>query len=421
MYHDQTTRPLQDIRWELFTLLAHGAFVTIVDKTGYDGWLDPVAYQRIGAAFADVREHREHFGQSPLREVGIYFSARTRDWYGRENPARYYAAFQGLHKACVLEHIPYSILLDENLTLAGLQQFPVVCLPHATVVCDREVKTFREYVEKGGHLIVTGHSGLYDRHGAPQERSSLAELIGARFVRRLDSLDNWVRFPARAAAPAPDRPTASSERGADAIFNGIPQDWPFLVEGPAAVYEPTTATTAGELLQPFRAPNRPDGFGPDWPLSAESAVGPAALIHPLGAGCVVTFACSPDTATASEHHIVEVRRLLRNTVRWLHPQPAVDVQAPANVEAVVTDDAGQRRLRVHLLAYNPTPQTTPPRNRPYVMPGLIEDPPLYRASVRIDRPVRSATTLRPTTEVQHQEGRVNLLVNDVHETLILDY
>ena len=51
MYHDQTTRPLNDLRWELMTLLAHGSFVTVVDKTAYDGWLDSVAYRRIGAAF----------------------------------------------------------------------------------------------------------------------------------------------------------------------------------------------------------------------------------------------------------------------------------------------------------------------------------------------------------------------------------
>jgi hypothetical protein len=187
------------------------------------------------------------------------------------------------------------------------------------------------------------------------------------------------------------------------------------------VYEPTTATAVGELLQPFRAPNRPDGFGPDWPLSADSVVGPAVLVHPIGDGCVLTFACSPDTATAGEHHIVEVRRLLRNAVRLLHPQPAVDIQAPANVEAVVSNDPGQRRLRVHLLAYNPTPQTTPPRNRPYVMPGLIEDAPLYRVSVHIGRPIRSAATIRPTTQMRQDQGRIDLLVNDVHETLVLDY
>ena len=36
-YADQTTRPLNDIRWELFALLSHGAFVTMVDKLAYDG------------------------------------------------------------------------------------------------------------------------------------------------------------------------------------------------------------------------------------------------------------------------------------------------------------------------------------------------------------------------------------------------
>ena len=64
MYHDQTTRPLNDIRWELFTLLSHGAFVTMVDKTGFDGWLDPVAYERIGKAFNEVHAKRHISGIS---------------------------------------------------------------------------------------------------------------------------------------------------------------------------------------------------------------------------------------------------------------------------------------------------------------------------------------------------------------------
>jgi hypothetical protein len=33
VYHDQTTRPLHDMRWELLTLLAHGAFVTALSTT----------------------------------------------------------------------------------------------------------------------------------------------------------------------------------------------------------------------------------------------------------------------------------------------------------------------------------------------------------------------------------------------------
>jgi hypothetical protein len=106
MYHDQTTRPLNDMRWEMYTLLAHGAFVTLVDKTGFDGRLDPMAYARIGELFHEARSKQQQFGFAPVQEVGIYFSSRTRDWYGRERPASYFQSFQGAHKAMVYEHIP---------------------------------------------------------------------------------------------------------------------------------------------------------------------------------------------------------------------------------------------------------------------------------------------------------------------------
>ena len=101
MYHDQTTRPLNDIRWELMTLLAHGSFVTMVDKTAYDGWLDPVAYRRIGKAFREAKAMRGSFAGRPVQDVAIYFSSRTRDWFGREEPAKYFQAFQGAHQALV--------------------------------------------------------------------------------------------------------------------------------------------------------------------------------------------------------------------------------------------------------------------------------------------------------------------------------
>ena len=93
----------------MLTLLAHGAFVTMIDKTAYDGGLDPVAYQRIGDVLREARAKRGHFGQDPVREVGLYFSARTRDWVARENPTTYFQSFQGAHKACVLEHIPFGV------------------------------------------------------------------------------------------------------------------------------------------------------------------------------------------------------------------------------------------------------------------------------------------------------------------------
>lgn len=422
MYHDQTTRPLNDIRWELFTLLSHGAFVTMVDKTGFDGWLDPVAYQRIGAAFHEVHAQRAHFGHRPVFDVGLYFSSRTRDWVGRENAASYFQSFQGAHKACVLGHLQFGVLLDENASLDSLQRFPVVCLPQVAILSEQELALFRRYVEEGGQLLVTGHSGQFDRLGQPLAESTLSGLIGAKVKGRLESLDNWVRL-----APSEDphldslgKEIAHAQKAGDgAAVSGQP---PFLVKGPATIYEPTTAQGLGQLLRPHRTRRQLEGReGTAWPLSADSPVGPAILIHQVGKGTTLTFAGSPDFATASEHHLVEARKLFRNAVRFLQATPRVQITAPANVEAVVTDDPATRTLRVHFIAYNPTPQTTPERNRPYVLPGLVEDAPLFKASIVLAQTPRDAQTLNPATRLDHQENRLDLTIADVHEVVLIRY
>lgn len=407
MYHDQTTRPLADIRWELLSLLAHGAFVTMVDKTGFDGWLDPVAYERIGEAFAEVHDKRAHFGQAPLADVGLYFSHRTRDWVGREKPGEYFTAFQGAHKALVYEHIPYGIVLDENADLETLRRFPVVVVPNAGILDEKEVNLFDAYVRAGGSLVVTGLSGCYDRMGNKAEASALEALVGARLVGPLDSLDNWVHL-------APDTP--------DALCDGIPTDWPFLVKGPAAVYAPESAQAWGALRKPHRTTRQQEGReGTGWPMSAEEAVGPALLLNRVGDGKVLTVAASPDYAAASEHHIVEARRLLTNAIRHLHPEPRVRITAPATVQTVISDDPEARTLRIHLLGYNSPPQTTPAENRPHILPALMEAAPLFRVSVQVNAPVTDVAALNPLTTLTRTGNTIEAVIEDVHEVLLIRY
>ncbi len=419
MYHDQTTRPLHDMRWEMFALLSHGAFVTLIDKTGYDGWLDPVAYDRMGEVLADARSRQEHFGQPPLYQVGLYFSARTRDWVGRENPAAYFQSFLGAHKACVLEHLPLGVVMDENVTQESLRQFPIVSLSDTRIISDRELTLLKQYVEQGGNLLVTGFAGQFDRLGKPLDDSRLSELIGAHARQRLESADNWVRFSKENVTA----PTTGADRAdVSGLWDGIRLDWPFLVKGPATVYEPTTAVAVGELLQPHRSPRQLSGQQTtEWPMSAGQVVGPAVLVNRLGKGRVVTLAAAADFATASEHHIVEARWMFRNAVQLLDPEPALQITAPANVEAVITDDPQRRLLRVHLVAYNPTPQTTPATNRPYVLPGLIEQEPIYRASILVRRPVKDVTTVGKTLALKRDGAQVHLTIEGVHEVVVIAY
>ena len=285
-------------------------------------------------------------------------------------------------------------------------------LPHAAILSDREVRTLGDYVGQGGNLILTGWSGLLGQRGEPREKSALSELAGARLVRRLDSLDNWVRLP---------KSGKSSEPAAQ-LSRGIPGDWPFLVKGPAVVLEATSAQPAGELLQPFRTTRQREGReGTDWPMSADSRVGPAILVNEVGKGKVLTFACSPDYATASEHHIVEARRLLADAIRFLNPNPRIRITAPTTVQAIVTDDPATRTLRVHLLGYNSPPQTTPPKDRPHILPGLIEDAPTYRVTIELAESIKRATAFNKSTDLKQRGRRLEATINDIHDVLIVSY
>ncbi len=421
VYHNQTTRPLNDMRWELFTLLAHGAFVTMIDKTAYDGGLDPVAYERIGAAFKEARGKRQHFGHRPVMEVGIYFSSRTRDWYGREKPGDYFQSFQGMHKAMVYEHIPWGVVLDENANLETLKQYDIVCLPNAAILSPAEITLLRGYVEQGGRLIVTGLSGLLGRRGEPLKETVLADLVGATLVGRLNSVDNHVRFPTQGDFGIA-RPALSAKPAVGLLYEGIRPDWPFLVKGPAAIYKATTATPLGELMKPHRTVRQQQAKeSTDWPMSADAPVGPAILINTIGKGTVLTFTGSPDFATAGEHHIVEARRLIRNAMRFLQPKPRIEITAPAHVETVVTDDAATRTLRVHLIGYLSPPATTPPTNRPYVLPSVIEDLPMCRATLQVGSGIEGVEALNPSTTLRRNGSRIELVVNDIHEVVLIRY
>lgn len=424
MYHDQTTRPLNDIRWELLTLLAHGAFVTIVDKTAFDGSLDPVAYERFREAFAEVQRKRQHFGQSPVPDVGIYFSSRSRDWCGRDNASRYFQSFQGAHRACVLEHLQFGVVLDENVDLDTLKRYPIVCLANTAIVSDDEVHLLRRYVEQGGRLLITGQSGLSDRFGNPRTDSVLANLVGARVKRLLETHDNWIQFGVGQNAEETPQNADDATAALTVLSAGIRTDWPFLVEGPAVAYEPTSAVPIGALIPPHRTARQLQGrLQTDWPMSPDveaEPVGPAFLLHRIGKGMVLTCAASPDFATVSEHPVVAARKVFRNAVALLYPEPPVDIDAPANVEAIVTRDGPSGPMRVHLIAYNSTPQATPPRNRPYVIPGLVEEAPMYRVRMTLrDTPV-DVQAWNPSTRVQQQGRTIEAVVEDIHEVILIE-
>ncbi|MBM3496075.1 MAG: hypothetical protein FJX72_17405, partial [Armatimonadetes bacterium] len=410
-YHDFTVRPAAEIEWEVMTYLAHGAQCTIVDKLYYDGALEPAAYDRIGLAFAGARAKRDLFGHEPVPEVGIYYSARSRDWWGRADPPKYMRAFWGAHLALVQAHIPMGCILDERATAEVLRTYPVVWLPGVTILSDAEVEMLTRYVQEGGRLLVTGLTGVCDRYGKPQERSGIESLIGARLVRcELQYNDNYLSLPEKAT----DRAGADL---LDALLTDVPARLPLLVHGPLAMYETTTATGIGELSLAHRSENNL------WVghMSAGKPAGPAILLNAIGKGRVVTIPCAVDAGFVGDYRLAEHRNLMRNAIRWLNPKPPVTIEAPANVETVVTRDTKRKRLLVHFVAWNspPTFSSAAFPNGKRVLPPVMEAPQTYSAHVTIGVPFKGVRTVLKGSRVTVRGPRATLVSSSIHDALVI--
>ena len=416
-YFDPTIRPVAEMKWEVLTYASLGTQCTVVDKVNYDGTLDPLAYERLGQVFGEVRQKREFFKHKPIQEVGLYYSSRSRDWFGREAAPKYFAAFSGAHKGLVQSHITLGMIMDENVSAERLREFPVVYLPNAAILSEREISLFDEYVSGGGNLLVTGLSGLYDRYGNLQKQSSLAGLLGVSLVKPiLGYHDNYVRLPG-----------GLSHGDGRILLENIPPDWPALTWGPAAVFEATRAKAYGELLVAFRsllAPPFVPGTAPEppsAPLSAGEIVGPAVFVGQRGKGKTIYVPCCPDASLTSNFRIPENRNLIRNLIRFLNPEPRVKVQAPLNVEAVVTHDEARGRLLVHLICFSAPATGTAaafPNGR-LVLPPEMEEPMAYEAQIQIRERFSEAQALSREATISVKGNQIRLGTSSVHEVVIV--
>lgn len=400
-YTDYTLRPEADLRWEAFTYLSHGAHLFLIDDALYDGRLQSQVYDRMGRLFEEIEKKEPYFGYPHLHEVGLYYSAKTRDWYAREQPSRYENAIIGAHRAMAESHIAVDILFDEDVTLDRLKQYPVIVLPNVAILDDNEVRLFEAYVQGGGALIATQDTGLYDENGRVLSRCVLERVLGIRYKSQTAFRNCFFRLPQGPLA------------------NGVLPDWDILVTGTANVVEISGGEAVGELRIPFYdgPPFHPIGIAPH--NSPWKAVGPAVVLNQYGQGRTAYIACGPDAAYVGDYAIPEHRLVLRNIVRHLHSRREISIEAPLAVEAVATHDVTGRRYLIHFIGYQGA-RVVGGMRLP-VRPSTIEEQPLYRARVSLTQAPRSVHAASPTTVIELLGNSVSLQIEEIHETMIVSY
>ncbi|MFO7945562.1 MAG: hypothetical protein R6V19_01930 [Armatimonadota bacterium] len=77
-------------------------------------------------------------------------------------------------------HLPWAVLLEDQLDPRYLSRFTVVVAPAATCLPEDGLRALAEWVRGGGRLIITGDTGRFTRYGHERDQNMAEALFGCR-------------------------------------------------------------------------------------------------------------------------------------------------------------------------------------------------------------------------------------------------
>jgi hypothetical protein len=254
------------------------------------------------------RAERYLRNEAPLARVAMVYSQQTGTFYGGEQArAKVEDHILGMYHALVEARIPFEMVHDELLDAEHVDQFKLLILPNIAALSDAQCRQLREYVARGGSLLATHETSLYDEWGMRRKDFGLGDLFGVTYQGRVEG-------PMRNSYLAIRRPHPVLRGLEDAgrIINGV---WRVHVAPSQPVPNPPLT-----LIPPY--PDLPmEEVYPREPLTNI----PGVFLRERGKSRVVYFPWDIDR-TYWEVLARDHGRLLRNAVEW-----ATNEERPATV------------------------------------------------------------------------------------------
>jgi hypothetical protein len=113
----------------------------------------------------------------PIATVGVVWSQANTEWYGRDQAeTRVLLPYRGIIHALIRSRIPY---LPVHIDHVGREDnLPLLILPNIGATSDAQAEAIRRHVSRGGALIATGETSLYDERGGRRKDFALADILG---------------------------------------------------------------------------------------------------------------------------------------------------------------------------------------------------------------------------------------------------
>jgi hypothetical protein len=117
------------------------------------------------------------FDRRPIATIGVVWSQANAEWYGRDQAeSRVLLPYHGMINALIRSRIPY---VPVHIDHVGREQgISLLILPNIASMSETQAEALTQHVSRGGALIATGETSLYDERGVRRNDFALADVLG---------------------------------------------------------------------------------------------------------------------------------------------------------------------------------------------------------------------------------------------------
>jgi hypothetical protein len=169
---DFTIKSKELMTWEAITILGNKGMVQITDQPNIGGELEPKAWELIKHTFSHVRRVETRVsGGVPYAEMALLYSGRDEELTQGPPYSPHEAQicvrtpdFAGAFKLLTEAHLPFDIVVTEDLTLDSLKQYRALIIPNVIHLSQAQIENIRTYVEQGGAILFTCNTATRDEY-----------------------------------------------------------------------------------------------------------------------------------------------------------------------------------------------------------------------------------------------------------------
>ncbi|MBI4874322.1 MAG: beta-galactosidase trimerization domain-containing protein [Acidobacteria bacterium] len=352
------------------------------------------------------RNERYLRNEAPLARAAIVYSQQTARYYrpGQGRPALEDHTL-GYYQALIEARIPFEMVHDQLLDPAHIDRFKVLIFPNIAALSSRQCGQIRDFVRRGGGIVATYETSLYDERGVRQPNFGLSDLFGASFDGQVDARmqNSYLRLETDPAT-GKRHPILAGLEDAERIINGV-----------SRLHTRRNGSYPNPPLTLI--PSYPDlPMEEVFPRTPKTDI-PELYVREAGQGRVVYFPWDIDR-TFWEVLALDHSKLLRNAVDWAANEPRpVMVTGPGILDVTIWRQ--KESLTVHLVNLT----------NPMMMKGPIREfvpTPPQNVSIRLPngRKAKKVHLLvsGQAPRAQEANGSVSLTIPSIldHEVVAID-